>query len=53
MSWAVEKVIQSAGIPLENVDDDLVDLAELCLERCYYIERAAEEMLRILTGPRW
>lgn len=52
MSWNAKMVIQMAGIPLEKADAWLVDLAEECLERCYYLDRAAQELIRVLGGRR-
>jgi hypothetical protein len=52
MSWAAEKVIESAGIDPKDADEYLVALAEKCLAKCYYIDRAADEMLRVLDGWR-
>lgn len=52
MSWNAKMVIQMAGIPLEDADDYLVDLAEMCVERCYYLDRAAQELIRVFGGRR-
>ena len=49
ISWAAQKVIDSAGIRPEETDEFLVSLAERCLEKCYYIDRAADEMLYLLN----
>lgn len=52
MSWNAKMVIQMAGIRLEDADEWLVGLAEDCVERCYYLDRAANELLRILDARR-
>lgn len=52
LSWSEEKVVQSAGFRLEDVDDRIAILARIALERCYYIDRAAEELLRMLDCKR-
>lgn len=53
MSWNAKMVIQMAGIELKDADEWLVDLAEHCIERCYYLDRAAEDLIRILGGRRY
>lgn len=53
MRWDVEKVIQMSGFRLEDADDWLVALAERSLERCYYLDRAAEELLRVYDARRY
>lgn len=50
MSWATKTVIQMAGIRLEDADEWIVALADDCLERCYYLDRAAEELIYRLRG---
>lgn len=52
LDWTVEKIIQSAGIPLEDADDYIVALAEKCKEQCYYIDRAAQALINTLRGHR-
>ena len=48
LSWAEKHVIQSAGIPLEEVTDQIAILAEIALQKCYYIDLAAIELRRML-----
>ena len=52
MSWNARMVIQMVGIRLEEAGDWLIQLAEKCVERCYYLDRAAEELAYILRGAR-
>jgi hypothetical protein len=52
-SWAVEHVIQGAGIRLEDADARIIALAEVALEKCYYIDRAAEWLINRLDPKRW
>ncbi len=52
LTWSEEKVVQSAGFRLEDVDDQIAILARIALERCYYIDYAAEELLRMLDCRR-
>jgi len=47
-TWAERQVIQSAGIRLEDADDQIVALAKEALDRCYYIDQAAKRLLRML-----
>jgi hypothetical protein len=48
IDWAVGHIIEGAGIRLEDADDHIIELAEQCKERCYYIDQAACELIRIL-----
>jgi len=50
-TWAEEKVIQSAGIRLEDADDRIRYLARVAVEKCYYIESATQWLLGMLQGP--
>jgi hypothetical protein len=47
--WAVEKVIEMAGIPLDNAGTELIRLARDALDRCYYLDRSAEWLLKRLN----
>lgn len=53
MSWHVKMVIQMVGLDPEDADGWLIALAEDCLERCYYLDRAAEALLRELWPRRY
>lgn len=56
LTWSEEKVVQAAGFRLEDVDDRVAILARKALERCYYIDRATDELLRMLDcckGVQW
>lgn len=46
--WATEKVLLMAGIPLSEASDHVVALAQQCLDRAYYVDLAANELLRRL-----
>lgn len=48
MTYSEKMVIQSAGIRLEDADERIVALAGVALERCYYVQRAAEWLMRRL-----
>jgi len=52
IDWSVEHIIHGAGISLEDADDYIIALAEQCRERCYYIDRASEELIRLVRGSR-
>ena len=52
-SWAESKVLASAGIDPIKAKDWEISIAAQALTRCYYIDLAAEEFLRILRGPLW
>lgn len=52
MSWNAKMVLEMAGIQPAEADDWLVDLAEDCAERCYYLDRAAEEFMRVVRVSR-
>lgn len=51
MDWAVSHIIEGAGIRLEDADDYIIALAEQCKERCYYIDQASNELIRMLRDP--
>jgi hypothetical protein len=53
MSWAAKKVIESAGIRMEDATPEILALAEIALERCYYIDRAAQWLIERLDAKRW
>ena len=53
IDWTVGHIIESAGISLADADDRIIALAEICKERCYYIDRAAKELLRMLGAQRY
>lgn len=48
MDWAVEKVILMAGLRVEDATPELRSIARSCVDRCYYLDRAAEEFIRYL-----
>ena len=48
MDWAVSRIIQGAGINLNDADEHIIRLAEQCKERCYYIDAASRELKRVL-----
>jgi hypothetical protein len=48
MTWSEKMVIQSAGICLEDTDERIVALAGVALERYYYVQHAAEWLMRRL-----
>lgn len=50
---ATQKVIESAGIRMEDADVRIIALAEIALEKCYYIDRASEWLISILDARRW
>lgn len=50
MSWAERHVIESADLKAEDASDGIIELAAQCLEDCYYIDRAAERLIDILSG---
>lgn len=50
-TWAETKVLECAGIPADEADEWLVALAGMCLNRCYYIDQSARELLRVLDTP--
>ena len=50
----VDRVLLRAGLTSENLADFQVrELARSCLERCHYIDRAAEELGRVLRRRRF
>ncbi len=52
-TWNEKMVIQMAGIPLEDATDTVIAVAARVLERCYYLDRAAEYLLDTLRAePR-
>jgi hypothetical protein len=53
LEWSVQKVIQMAGIRLEDADDGTVALAREAMDRCYYLDRSAEWMLYKLQARHW
>lgn len=53
MDWNTKTVLQMADIPLEDADEYLIAVAETAIERCYYLDRAAEYVLEVLDAcPR-
>jgi hypothetical protein len=47
-TWTEQRVIEMAGIPMSEADNEIIIYTGLALKRCYYLDRAAEELLRIL-----
>ena len=48
--WAVRHVLASAGIEVDEATDREIALARAALERCYYIDLAASELIAMLGG---
>lgn len=48
LDWSQQKVVECAGIRLEDVTPEIAFLAKTALDRCYYIDQAANELLRML-----
>lgn len=53
LSFHVRHVLQMAGFSLDEVDDELAELAQVALDRCYYEQLAAQELHRMLRIRRW
>ena len=51
-TWSEQKVIEFAGFRMEDANDTIITMAGIALERCYYIDRAAEELLHMLNAGR-
>ncbi len=49
-TWAEKMVLQSVGIRPEEATERQITLAGNALERCYYIDRAANELCAMLGG---
>lgn len=52
LTWAERTVIACAGIEPEFITPEIALLAQIALERCYYIDRATEYMLDRLWRQR-
>lgn len=44
-SWATKQVLQCCNVNPDEAEDWQIDLAEQCLEECYYIQLAAERYM--------
>mgnify|MGYP001609533150 CR=1 FL=1 len=47
-TWAESHVLASVGFRPEDADDELIELARIALERCYYIDQAARYVASVL-----
>jgi hypothetical protein len=47
-TWAEQKVIESAGLCMDDATPRIINLAAIALDRCYYIDCAAEWLIAYL-----
>lgn len=49
-TWAEAKVLEAVGIDPGDATAREVNLARIALDRCYYIDRAADHLIYLLRS---